>query len=83
MEADIITMQDIFVFERTGIGEQGEVLGRFRPTGIRPHFADRLLVAGIKLDTDLFEDRGPVHHRTASLPPRYTGPVPSRQSGRA
>jgi pilus assembly protein CpaF len=54
MEADIITMQDIFVFERTGVGEQGEVLGRFRPTGIRPRFADRLLVAGIKLPADLF-----------------------------
>ena len=79
MEADIITMQDIFVFERTGVGEQGEVLGRFRPTGIRPHFADRLLVAGIKLPADLFEDRGN-SHRT---PPRSMTPVSSRPSGRA
>jgi pilus assembly protein CpaF len=55
-EGDVITMQEIFVFERTGIGDQGQVLGRFRPTGIRPRFADRLLVAGITLPMDLFED---------------------------
>ena len=36
MEGDIITMQDIFLFERTGIGEDGKVCGRFRATGIRP-----------------------------------------------
>src|SRR5438477_3797162 len=35
MEGEIVTMQDIFLFERVGIGEQGKVLGRFRPTGIR------------------------------------------------
>jgi pilus assembly protein CpaF len=55
-EGDVITMQEIFVFERTGIGEQGQVMGRFRSTGIRPRFADRLLVAGIPLSADLFDD---------------------------
>ena len=39
MEGDVVTMQDIFVFERVGIGEKGKVLGRFRPTGIRPKFS--------------------------------------------
>ncbi len=56
MEGDVITMQDIFVFERMGVSEDGEVLGRFRPTGIRPRFADRLRVAGIPLTMELFED---------------------------
>ena len=41
MEQDVITMQDIFVFERTGINQEGKVVGRFRATGIRPKCADR------------------------------------------
>ena len=47
MEGDVITMQDIFLFERTGIGADGKVLGRFRATGIRPKCSDRLAVSGI------------------------------------
>jgi pilus assembly protein CpaF len=39
MEGDVITMQDIFVFERQGIGEGEKVLGQFKATGIRPKFA--------------------------------------------
>src|SRR5712671_3065725 len=42
MEGDIITMQDIFVFERSGIGANGKVTGRFRATGIRPKCSERL-----------------------------------------
>ena len=42
MEGDIITMQDIFVYEREGIGADEKVLGHFRATGIRPRFSDRL-----------------------------------------
>ena len=42
MEQDIITLQDIFLFEKTGITEAGKVTGRFRATGIRPKFYDRL-----------------------------------------
>src|SRR3954468_24399877 len=41
MEGDLVTMQDIFVFERTGLTEKGRVTGRFRATGIRPKFYDR------------------------------------------
>lgn len=55
MEGDIVTMQDIFVFDQVGIGEKGKVLGRFRPTGIRPKFSDRLKASGISLPTGMFE----------------------------
>src|SRR5207302_455335 len=49
MEGDVICMQDIFVFERLGIDENGKVRGMFRATGIRPKFADRLATAGCRL----------------------------------
>jgi pilus assembly protein CpaF len=54
MEGDVITLQDIFVFEKMGIDKNGKVLGRFRATGIRPKFADRLEIAGIEVPEDLF-----------------------------
>ncbi len=56
MEGDVITMQDIFAFERHGIDEDGRVLGRFRATGIRPRFADRLKAYGIELSNLLFSE---------------------------
>jgi pilus assembly protein CpaF len=55
MEGDVVTMQEIFTFERIGIDERGRVLGQFRATGIRPYFSDRLRVRGIQLPKDLFE----------------------------
>ena len=55
MEQDIITLQDIFLFEKTGIAESGKVLGRFRATGIRPKFSERLKASGIALPTQLFQ----------------------------
>jgi pilus assembly protein CpaF len=55
MEGEVITMQDIFLFERTGIGPDGKVLGRFRATGIRPKCSDRLASAGVHLPMDMFE----------------------------
>jgi pilus assembly protein CpaF len=55
MEQDIITLQDIFLFEKTGITESGRVLGRFRATGIRPKFYDRLKTSGITLSPQLFQ----------------------------
>lgn len=58
MEGDIITMQDIFVFRRTGRGENGEVLGKFVPTGIRPRCADALRVAGVDLSGAMFMHEG-------------------------
>jgi len=57
MEGDVICMQDIFVFERIGIDENGKVRGMFRATGIRPKFADRLATAGCRLRPALFESR--------------------------
>jgi len=55
MEGEIITMQEIFKFVRTGVGLRGEVQGQFRPTGIRPRFSDRLEQFGFKLPPQLFE----------------------------
>ena len=54
MEGDIVTMQDLFRFEQKGIDNDGRVTGEFRPTGIRPRFADKFDVAGIHLPSDLF-----------------------------
>jgi pilus assembly protein CpaF len=56
MEGDTITMQEVFQFERTGISPQGEVLGRFRPTGIRPRFAEKLKSCGLQLPRVFFEE---------------------------
>jgi pilus assembly protein CpaF len=55
LEENIISMQDIFNFVRKGIGPDGRVVGSFQPSGIRPKFLDRLLVAGIMLPAELFE----------------------------
>jgi pilus assembly protein CpaF len=55
MEQDTITMQDIFLFERTGINQEGKVVGRFRATGVRPKCAERLATMGIRLPIDMFE----------------------------
>jgi len=54
MEGDVITMQDLFVFERQGLTEEGKVIGRFRPTGVRPGFADTLIARGVDLGGMLF-----------------------------
>jgi len=57
MEGDMVTMQDIFVFERLGIDESGKVRGVFRASGIRPKFAERLATGGCRLRPALFESR--------------------------
>ena len=56
MEGDTITMQEVFQYERTGVNAQGEVIGRFRPTGIRPRFAERLKACGLQLPRVFFEE---------------------------
>ena len=53
MEGDIVTMSDIFEFEQTGM-EAGKVIGRMRPTGLRPKFIDRISAAGIHLPPSVF-----------------------------
>jgi pilus assembly protein CpaF len=55
MEENVISMQEIFSFQRKGIGPDGRVIGAFKPSGIRPKFLERLRVAGIQLPTCLFE----------------------------
>jgi pilus assembly protein CpaF len=55
MEGDIITMQDIFVFEKVGVTKEGKVAGRFRATGVRPKVAERMKGYGILLPTDMFD----------------------------
>jgi pilus assembly protein CpaF len=54
MEGGVISMQDIFVFRKRGVRETGEVLGEFVATGIRPKFAERLLVSGIHFPISMF-----------------------------
>ena len=55
MEGDVITMQEIFVFEKAGISKEGKVVGRFRATGVRPKCAEKLRAAGIVLPPEMFE----------------------------
>jgi pilus assembly protein CpaF len=55
MEGEMITLQEIFGYEQTGVGGDGVVKGRFRATGIRPRFADRLASRGIPLADYLFD----------------------------
>jgi pilus assembly protein CpaF len=53
--SDVISMQDIFVFEKDGLGANGKVKGRFRATGIVPKFGDKLKAAGLPLPTGLLD----------------------------
>src|SRR5712691_460630 len=55
MEGDVITMQEIFVFEKTGITQDGKVVGRFRATGVRPKVCERLKASGIHLPGSMFD----------------------------
>jgi pilus assembly protein CpaF len=56
MEGDIITMQEIFQFERRGVDKEGHVVGQFKPTGVRPRFAERLKQYGMQLPRVFFEN---------------------------
>jgi len=60
MEGDVISMHDVFVFERGGVREDGRVIGRFKATGVRPQCSDRLASAGTLLPASLFEHIEPV-----------------------
>ncbi|HTL01888.1 MAG TPA: CpaF family protein [Vicinamibacterales bacterium] len=55
MEGDIITMQEIFRFDKLGLGPEGKVVGRFVATGVRPKVCERLRAAGITLTADMFD----------------------------
>jgi pilus assembly protein CpaF len=64
MEGDTIVMTDIFKYEQTGVSPDGDILGFFRPTGIRPMFSPRLEAIGYKLSAEMFNTG-----RTSPLPP--------------
>ena len=58
MEGPVITLQDLFEFERKGYDTNNNVRGQFKPTGVRPRFAEKLLGAGIRLHADMFLENG-------------------------
>jgi pilus assembly protein CpaF len=55
MEGEIITLQEIFSFNQTGIDEAGKVRGNFKFHGVRPKFMDRFKAAGIEVSNDIFD----------------------------
>jgi pilus assembly protein CpaF len=55
MEADVISLQDLFLFERQGVSADGRTVGVFAATGVRPKFADRLKAAGLDLPANMFD----------------------------
>lgn len=55
MDEDVVSMQDIFLFEKRGVSASGRVLGGFSATGIRPHFAEKLKASGIAVPASIFE----------------------------
>jgi pilus assembly protein CpaF len=57
MDNDAMALQDIFVFDRIGIDENGRVRGTFKATGLRPRFAERLATSGARLRPTLFESK--------------------------
>jgi pilus assembly protein CpaF len=57
MEQDTIILQDIFRFKQLGIDQNGRAFGQFESTGVRPSFVSRLEAAGIKLPSNLFQER--------------------------
>ncbi len=54
MEGDVISLQDIFVFDRKGIADDGKVLGQYQSTGVRPRFADRCRIFGVPIPDSYF-----------------------------
>ncbi len=57
VQGETLSMQDIFVFEKTGLDSNGKVRGRFVPTGVIPHFAEHAKASGFPIPTNLFEER--------------------------
>ena len=55
MEGEVVTLQDLFVFEKRGISPEGRAQGRFAATGIRPRFYEKVLASGIRLPAEVFE----------------------------
>jgi pilus assembly protein CpaF len=60
MEGSVITLQEIFVMEKLGLNQDGKVLGRFRASGIRPRFVEKMMAQGMSLPTQMFEEDVPI-----------------------
>jgi len=60
MEEDVISMQDVYLFERQGVAANGKIVGQFSATGIRPKFAERLKASGIAVPASWFEHSFPI-----------------------
>jgi pilus assembly protein CpaF len=54
MEGDVVTMQEIFRYRQTGVSPEGQVVGKFEATGIRPKFIEQVMSHGVSLSADLF-----------------------------
>jgi pilus assembly protein CpaF len=63
VEDENITLQEIFVLKRTGVGSRGQILGKFVATGVRPHFLDRLRSFGIHLPNSIFTEEQELKER--------------------
>jgi len=57
MEQDTVVMQDVYLYEKDGIDENGTTIGRFVSTGVRPNFMDRLESSGVRLPGSAFKQR--------------------------
>ena len=58
MEGQMVTLQDLFVYRQTGVGEDGRVIGRMEPTGLVPGFMPRFAASGINMPPEVFTNRG-------------------------
>jgi pilus assembly protein CpaF len=74
MQGSVVSMQDVFVFQHQGIGPDGKVLGQLVPTGLRPHFMDRLAQYGEHLPVETFLPQG-VSVPEAPAPPQMAWSV--------
>ena len=54
MEGDTVTLQDLFLYEQTGIDENGKIIGQMKPTGLRPKLMHKITDAGIQLPPNIF-----------------------------
>ncbi|NLB51688.1 MAG: hypothetical protein GX808_01960 [Syntrophomonadaceae bacterium] len=58
MEKDIITLQDLFLFEQKGVGDKGRILGSFHPSGVLPKFMPELEAKGVNVPIKVFSETG-------------------------
>jgi pilus assembly protein CpaF len=56
MEQEVVAMQEIFAFHKIGVSDDGKVLGTYEATGIRPKFADQLVLSGIEVPSSIFHE---------------------------